>query len=568
MGPEINIDSIRAFEKQIEQGAGDVIQLRRARNSLLNISTRVPPEVLGYIFRWNITPEGDFGGLRIGSYNFLLVCHHWFKVASRTPELWSFWGNTLRQWSQRYQRSGTAPLDLVLSQYHDMGGTKDIHFDEPLRDALRDRAARDTIRCIHLEGWDTDLLRSIVSSLTPGGEGIRYSSVESVIITDDDLDISDFLTHHHFPKLRHLRLFATTKISIWDHLVAHSAALTTLSLVVGGLSTAPTTSQLLSILASNPQLRSLGLSRSMIPHDDGGGSKLRVPLHHLKNLYLNGDFHPVLRLLDRLDHPVTMDQIGVTVFDCTAEEISGILGPCLQDYIRRDHRFQNALGILASSSPYSISVDGIIITDANGPTLSLTRRPPSLTFGAMPKDQLTPEALDKLSTDLAAYIPGEHVVCFDGNMRLDAVKQIIAVMPKIQELHLFNATLSDRFLQLDPYGPLANAKLLPSLRYLHLEDINDNDWCPLIPYLAHQTSGGQVVSLRITGKPVHVCPPVVESIKDLVQEFILELTLVEGCSLCLSQEDEKRIDDDEDRWSICDLGKEHQYRPWVDDYGF
>ena len=114
MGPETNIDSIMALEEQIKEGLGDVIQLKRARNSLLNISTLVPPELFGQVFHWNVIPDSDFGGLQQGSYNFLLVCHHWFEVASTTPELWTFWGNTLKQWSQRYQRSGTAPLDLVL----------------------------------------------------------------------------------------------------------------------------------------------------------------------------------------------------------------------------------------------------------------------------------------------------------------------------------------------------------------------------------------------------------------------------------------------------------------------
>ena len=79
MGPETNIHFIRDLEKQIEGGAGDLIQLKRTRNSLLNISTRVPPEILGAVFRWNAIPEGgflDFEGLPKGSYNFLLVCHH------------------------------------------------------------------------------------------------------------------------------------------------------------------------------------------------------------------------------------------------------------------------------------------------------------------------------------------------------------------------------------------------------------------------------------------------------------------------------------------------------------
>ena len=50
MGPEINIDSILALERQTKEGTGDVIHLKRFRNSLLNISTRIPPEILGTSF--------------------------------------------------------------------------------------------------------------------------------------------------------------------------------------------------------------------------------------------------------------------------------------------------------------------------------------------------------------------------------------------------------------------------------------------------------------------------------------------------------------------------------------
>ena len=87
---EINLDSILALEKQIEHER-TVIRLKHTWNSLLNISTLLPPEILGNIFCWNIIPDGDFGGLSKGLYNFLLVCHHWFKAASHTPELWCSW---------------------------------------------------------------------------------------------------------------------------------------------------------------------------------------------------------------------------------------------------------------------------------------------------------------------------------------------------------------------------------------------------------------------------------------------------------------------------------------------
>ena len=59
MGPEINMDSIRDLEEQIEGDAGDIIQLKRTRNSLFNISTHVPPEILGSVFRWNAIPDGS-----------------------------------------------------------------------------------------------------------------------------------------------------------------------------------------------------------------------------------------------------------------------------------------------------------------------------------------------------------------------------------------------------------------------------------------------------------------------------------------------------------------------------
>jgi hypothetical protein len=61
MDREINLDSIRALEKQIQEHEKALIKLKRARNSLLNVSTLFPPEVLGSIFQWNATPVGNWG---------------------------------------------------------------------------------------------------------------------------------------------------------------------------------------------------------------------------------------------------------------------------------------------------------------------------------------------------------------------------------------------------------------------------------------------------------------------------------------------------------------------------
>jgi len=106
---ETNVDSIRVLEEQIRKNQQSMVGLKRTQNSLLNIS-RLPPEILGDIFCRSVIPDG----FEKRSYSFLLVCHHWFQVASCTPELWGFWGNNLRDWEKRHLRYPDVPLDLIL----------------------------------------------------------------------------------------------------------------------------------------------------------------------------------------------------------------------------------------------------------------------------------------------------------------------------------------------------------------------------------------------------------------------------------------------------------------------
>ena len=521
MGPEINIDSILALEKQIQEDTGDIIQLKRARNSLLNISARVPPEILGRIFRWNVIPEGDFGGLSKGSYNFLLVCHHWFQVASSTPELWTFWGNTLDQWSRRYQRSGIAPLDLVLNVPYHLRDANPVSFDGPLRDALRDRVASDSIRSIHLQGLGGDLLYSVISSLTLDGNDIRYNSIESLILESTDLDISNFLARYRFPKLRDLRLSTIARISSWDYLKLQAASLTTLSLEFTAISSTPTSSQLHSILASYPNLQNLSLCESMIPNHVGDGPVFRAPLRCLKRLYLRGGCRHVFRLLDQLEYPDTLDHVSLGLLECVAESISGSLAPYLQDRIRRDHRFQDRLEIHASSIPNCISFKFNVVGESDASTTpSRWHRTPSVSFRALFSEAMPQRAGEVLCVSLITLIPQEHVVGFTGRLSTRAMTDLAVTMPNIEDLYLTGLVISDTFLRPDPPS---RTKLLPSLRRLSLGylTLQNDDWTPLINYLTHQTSGGQVISLRLCGGRNLVPPDVAREIEKLVQEFNL-----------------------------------------------
>ena len=519
MGPEINIDSILALEKQIEEGAEDVIRLKCARNSLLNISARVPPEILGHIFCWSVTIIEDFGGLRKGSYNFLLVCHHWFQVAFDTPGLWAFWGNSLKQWSQRYRRSGTAPLDLVLNGRGHMRDENAIPFDGPLRDALQDHAARDSIRSVHLRGsvWSTGPLRSIISSLTPEGEGIRCSSIESLRLEYTYLDVSNFLTRHRFPKLRTLRLL-NARFSSWDDLKLQAASLTTLSLETTESLTTP---QLFSTLASYPCLQNLSLYEATIPHDLDDGSTLRAPLRHLKKLHLLGHCRHIFQLLDRLECSDMLDSVDLRLYECVGRETVEFLEQYLQDRIRRDDRFQGRLGIYVSSVPDSISFGVNIVGKFDITTMLPGRGYPSVSFTAQYRDTPPRVVGEELCTKLIALTPRERVVEFVGELSPHTTRDLFVIMPNIENLSLKGSEVSGVFLHPDPL----HTKLLPSLRRLRLHystSQNDDDWAPLIAYLTHQTSGGQAISLRIRGRRDPVPPEVTREIKGLVGEFDLD----------------------------------------------
>ena len=526
MDREANIDLIRALEKQIEEGKGDIIKLKRARNSLLNISTRVPPEILGQVFAWCLARGVDdsphspshFTGFRIDSYNFLLVCHHWFEVASRTPEVWSFWGNTLQDWKKRHHRPGAAPLDLVLNGPEcDLGA----FFDGSLQCEVMNRVMQDTIRQVHLRSDHHNTLTSIISSLTPGDEGGQNDNIESIFwITDGFLtvDVSNFFTRSRLSRLRSLDLYGNFRISSWDRLASRTKLLTTLCIDIGGVlpSPSPTASQLFSILASNPNLRELRLSDAALPND-ADGSAFKVPLPDLKTLTLKGEFRRLFGFLHRLTLPQTLDEIYLTGSNPTVGDISRTLTPYMQDYFRRNTRLQGTLEVYTFSSHGSISIQVGVAGGWVGaaPWVSLT----------VDLDPIPPlGVLGQFLVNLVAPIPQESVVSFTAELDMKIPDELLFAMPNINTLNICGVKLTKGFLRSNPDVPQPDpkTKLLPSLRSLLLGDItlDDGNWDHLTTYLAHQTSDDQIISLRVFGDVPHIPPEVANEIEDLVEEFV------------------------------------------------
>ena len=562
MGREINEGHIRHLDKKIREGIGDTIQLKRTRNSLLNISTRLPPEILGHIFRWRVVRNIDHPrlcGLPEGSYDFRLVCHYWFEVASHTPELWSYWGNTSGKLLQRYKLSRSTPVDLGLCSYGTCG--LEIDSDGHLRDALRERAEHNAIRSLHLD-VERQFLTEILSVIAPDGEGVRCSNIESIGLYYAELfssrrrprylDISQLFTRCRYPKLRHLHLSSQLNISSWEHLALHTATLTTLTLNISDRRSSPTVTQLLSILSSNPRLRVLDLASYAVPCNTGDGPTFPVALRHLKRLSIDADPNPVSQLLRWLDYPEGMDMIELTTTQCTVEETVGILGPFARDFIQRHVGFRDGIGVFVTSDfdEDTISIEIGTVDNINNATQMTTLA----TFGA--RDWHYSHGWERFYVDFVAHLPAGSVVYFGGCLHMNIIRKLISTMPNIRELHLTKASLEGGFLLPDLEGPLATNKLLPSLQRLHLEEVRlrDEGWRPLLPYLVHQTSDGQKISLTITGehKPDrHLCKVLLREMVGLVEELVFNLPLDDRCrwDFCPirpEDEDEDEGDENED----------------------
>ena len=529
--------SVLALDEQITEKEADIIQLKRSRNSLVGIVRIVPPEILGHIFRMNIVfkhPwDGDarFAVIRFESYNFLLVCHHWYQVALRIPELWSSWGRSLADWKRRCLLFESFPIDLVLDGVVCQAGS----FDTVLRDALKSRVARDLVRKVHLRGLDVGPLTLIIASLTPDapdGENIRRVSIESISLTN--VDVTNLFARYRFPKLQHLSLFECSNFA-FDHLKLSITALVNLSLWGDASSPAHTvsTSQLLFLLSSNPSLQTITLDMPAVNDDirsDYG--LLQVPLPHLKRFFLAMDFRHALTILHRLKFPDVVDQLNLCFRGCALEVAREVIGPYIRNHLRGDPRSKHKLGISASTAFCRTSLEASIVSAGDRPSNLLPEwdRPYATFTVALPRHTSGDER-DKLCIDILALLPRERVVRLGTNLSTSLMEELLVTMPNVETFRLTGAAMFEWFLLPHPDGPNARKKLLPSLRSLYLENVEmgDYDWDPLVQYLAHQTSDDQRITLSVFGEGVHMCPYMRQRVRNLVERFLYSPDPEEEC---------------------------------------
>ena len=434
---EAEIESIKSLDKQIEEGKGDTIQLKRTRNSLLAISRLLPPEILGYIFRLSATwklkkfrgrSETHFQKLERKSYQFLLVCHYWFEVASRTPKLWRCWGTTLEDWNKwcKNSQAGVVPVGLV----HIGSKWRNDDFKILLR-KLRDN---DKIRKLHIQSENSSLMGSIFSCLTPN-EGVQEKHIKSIVVDATDRipeELSEFFAQSRLPSLQCLKIYGRLLNPLWDHLTSQTTCLTILSLHLYSNTRPLSTSQLISILAANPNLQELLLIGVLPIKAENPGR--RVQLNHLREISLFGNISSISQLLELLELP-RFDDTTLIFENPTLAEMDLILGPCMRDFFQKKFRFKGALSVNANTflePSITIDVCGYCGSELEKEGLAVL---PSAEFEVLMNENSGTLEFKQSVIKLIKQIPPEHVEHLELDHNLQVPEDLFVSMPSTQVIN-------------------------------------------------------------------------------------------------------------------------------------
>lgn len=476
------------------------IQHLRVQNSLLKVSS-LPNEILGEIFACNIfRGEYDYGHNTRFEHNFMSVCHHWRAVALSTPELWSWWGPTIRAWHRRSAFNRPGLVDLFLDDTWYFGS----HLNPSLCEALRGHVTEGEIRRIDLTA-SVELIEAILSLISNGGS-LPRSLVELSVTTafSQTLDLSKLLSNGPLPRLRRLDL---TGCRVTSDALKCTTALTALTLVTLGPEPTPTLPQLLSVLSANPLLRhlELGLLRSI----GTAQNSAPVPLPLLDALIVDGPFHAVFPLLQGLGLPNRLGVLKIDLFRCTPQEVSDTL----PQYVgQRAQRWDGGLKVL-------------VLTDGNGPLHICVGSSEDdagwfLTADAHLEldlgEGMGSEELERAGLQYIANIPQSRIVDLRTTSHgLLRSQELCVGLRSLESLRLVRADFPASIAEWD-------RGLLPCLRSLAIIELDlgrEGDWRPFIGFLAGRADMGSRILILGLGELPHRNEAVDMSILGAVGSF-------------------------------------------------
>ena len=396
-----------------------------------------------------------------------------------TPETCSLRDKSLKGRVQPFPRQDNDdPIELVYL-HPPVEGDEVFCFGGPDIGTIKDRTSLGTMRRVHLESVHRGNPKSIPPPPTPEGVEVQSNQMESFIMFNCDaeksVDVSGFLGCYCSPSLQRLEL-EWCKITSWD-LLSRTDALTILYLRLDYHPTDSTTSKLLSILGSNPHLEKVSLSYGAIPNSNGDYGSTYVSLPCLRQLELAGKSKHVLRLLNRLRHPVVPKNLRVFIalHGCKVAGISQV-GLYFQDYIKRRGWPSSGLVLspefLGDENSFSLwvgSVDGI------------DGKPASLEEDAMLEVYLKPGQAPEAIRDLLGYLPLEELVHLEVLSEFPALYHIYPRLQNLSTLRLRDMRPSLPFPEHNSggEGSLKTREvvrslledILPSLQNLNLNDV-------------------------------------------------------------------------------------------------
>lgn len=480
-----------------------------ARNLRLCASS-LPEEVLGEVFSWTFVLRAD-GPLEPSgkiAYNFLFVCRRWRRAALNTPRLWRRWAPGLADWRLRSTLYRGGPLDLSLIGFSSSAG------DADLLEVLRGCAMRGAIWRVNLTATAA-FIREVLSSVAVG-EPLSSSLVELSLVNGDESadeqmpDVSSLFTDP-LPKLR--RLVLAGCFVPWDALM-HTAALTTLDVYQITPRSAPSLSQLLPVLSANPLLRRLQLT--LPPFIGEAWSPAPVPLPHLTDLNVDGLFVDVFRLLDHLELPDRLDDMRLSLVECTALNLTTFLPA----YIGlRAELWNGPLKVLAAAA-HPEPVHGFDCLEVSvgcpekhddhdaGWFLTVSARLMQEEWGLATAHQ------NDAAHQVVACIPQIKIVDLRTTVPILELQDLCAGMRNLKTLRLTSADVS-RLASTDGDGN----GLLPELRSLLISRLYprwDGDWSPFVRLLVDRAANGRRISTLELGRCRDMDEAVAQSISAAV----------------------------------------------------
>ena len=472
---EVNAHAIQNLEAKIQHHEQEIIRLKRLRNSLLNPSVCLAPEILGHIFWWSVVSGvGPSGRIAGNTFNFLLVCRYWYDVATSTPPIWAFWGTSVRECVAFHRYSGAVPLYVNLV---DASTNRDI---KEASGVLQDWSVRRRIRHLHVH-TSPRALASIFSFTSAPHPSFVRSQIQSLKLTvegpwitehpEESPDITNFLDIHSLPELQSLHLRGCNLR--WESLILQTSKLTHLLVHAHAKSRKPTVLQLAALFAGNSALEEIDLSLEIAstPEDSLPNSSISVLLPRLHCLVVHGNVAGHTQLLNLLTFSNELKHVNIDLFlDGIVTDVAADLTPFLPNLFLTCRPCSLAIHIVYALAGLSINVSRPGERGAAEDFLMF--KISSFEVGFWDVAPTLPEEMAKrLPT---ANITSLSIRRYSAMFRQD-FRSLFQMVSAVQELRVTDSAINDIVQVLaspSPPGDEGEPTPLPHLRTLRLKDIN------------------------------------------------------------------------------------------------